>query len=104
VGCLGVLWGHRAAVTLRDPVVRNLERLKWYLWHGNVYKALQVVQSVEMDLDIAVATSGHGTARKLLKAVVVSGVPCCSPAGGGMTPRIKRSQNQPRCKEGWSMA
>jgi hypothetical protein len=54
---------------LRDPVVRELERLKWYLWHGNVYKALPVVESVEMDLDAAVATSGHGTARKLLKAV-----------------------------------
>ena len=54
---------------LRDPVVRELERLKWYLWHGNVYKALQVVQSIEMDLDAAVATSGHATARKLLKAV-----------------------------------
>jgi hypothetical protein len=54
---------------LREPVVRDLERLKWYLWHGNVYKALQVVQSVEMDLDTAVATSGHATARKLLKAV-----------------------------------
>ncbi len=54
---------------LRDPVVRDLERLKWYLWHGNVFKALQVVQSVEMDLDAAVSTSGHGTTRKLLKAV-----------------------------------
>jgi hypothetical protein len=54
---------------LRDLVVRELERLKWYLWHGNVYKALQVVQSAEMDLDAAVATSGHATARKLLKAV-----------------------------------
>jgi hypothetical protein len=54
---------------LRDPVMRDLERLKWYLWHGNVYKALQVVQSVEMDLDAAVATSDHATARKLLKAV-----------------------------------
>ena len=54
---------------LRDPVVRNLDRLKWYVWHGNVYKALQVVQSVEMDLDAAVAMSGHGTARKLLKVV-----------------------------------
>jgi hypothetical protein len=39
------------------------------LWHGNVYKALQVVQAVEMDLDAAVATSGNDTARKLLKAV-----------------------------------
>jgi hypothetical protein len=54
---------------LRDPFLRELERLKWFLWHGNVYKALQVVQSVEMDLDAAVATSGHDTARKLLKAV-----------------------------------
>jgi hypothetical protein len=54
---------------LCDPVMRDLERLKWYLWHGNVYKALQVVQSVEMDLDAAVATSGHGATRKLLKAI-----------------------------------
>jgi hypothetical protein len=54
---------------LRDPVVRNLDRLKGYVWHGNVYKALQVVQPVEMDLDAAVATRGHGTARKLLKVV-----------------------------------
>jgi len=54
---------------LRDPVVRDLERLKWYLWHGNAFKALQVVQSVEMDLEAAVATSGHGAPRKLLKAV-----------------------------------
>jgi hypothetical protein len=54
---------------LRDPVVRNLERLKWYVWHGNVYKALQVVQPVEMELDAAVATRGHDTARKLLKVV-----------------------------------
>ena len=54
---------------LRDPVVRELERLKWFLWHGNVYKALQVVQSIEMDLDTAVANNGDGTARKLSKAV-----------------------------------
>jgi hypothetical protein len=54
--------------TLRDDVVRELERLKWYLWHGNVYNALQVVQSVEMDLDAA-AHTGNGTARKLCKAV-----------------------------------
>jgi hypothetical protein len=54
---------------LRDPVMRELERLKWFLWHGNIYKALQVVQSVEMDLDAAVATSRDHTARKLFKAV-----------------------------------
>jgi hypothetical protein len=54
---------------LRDPVTEELERLKWFLWHGNVYKAFQVMQAVEMDLDAAVVTSGHTTARKLLKAV-----------------------------------
>jgi hypothetical protein len=49
-------------------VVRKLERLKWFLWHGNVYRPLQVVESVEIELDVAAAT-GDGTARKLFKAV-----------------------------------
>jgi ABC transporter substrate binding protein len=53
---------------LRDPVVRSLERLRWLLWHGNVDRALQIVEAVEMDLDVAVATGG-GTARNLPKAM-----------------------------------
>ena len=55
--------------TLRDPVVRALERLTWSLWHGNVYKAFQKLTDLLMDLDVAVATTGDGTAWKLLKAV-----------------------------------
>jgi hypothetical protein len=54
---------------VRAPVTKELERLKWFLWHGNVYQALQVIQSIEGDLEVAVATSGDGPARKLLKAV-----------------------------------
>jgi hypothetical protein len=54
---------------LRDEVVRSLERLKWSLWHGSVYKAFQKLADLEMDLDVAVASTGDGTARKLLKAV-----------------------------------
>jgi hypothetical protein len=54
---------------LRDPVVRALERLKWSLWHGNVYKAFQKLTDLVMDLDAAVATTSNGTAQKLLKAV-----------------------------------
>ena len=54
---------------VRAPVTKELERLKWFLWHGNVYQALQVIQSVEGDREVAVVTSGDGTARKLLKAV-----------------------------------
>jgi hypothetical protein len=47
-------------------VVRESGRLKWFLWHGNVYRALQVVESVEMDLNVAAAL-GDPRARKLLK-------------------------------------
>src|SRR5262249_33662838 len=54
---------------VQAPVTKELERLKWFLWHGNVYQALQVMQSVEGDLEVAVATSGDSTARKLLKTV-----------------------------------
>jgi hypothetical protein len=54
---------------VRAPVLKELERLKWFLWHGNVYQAFQVMQSVEGDLEGAVATSADATSRKLLKAV-----------------------------------
>jgi hypothetical protein len=54
---------------LRDAVVRALERLKWSLWHGNVYKAFQKIADLVMDLDMAVANTGDATARKLLKTV-----------------------------------
>jgi len=39
------------------------------LWHGNVYKAFHKVAALAMNLDVAVATTGDATARKLLKAV-----------------------------------
>jgi hypothetical protein len=58
-----------ATYEVSAPVLRSLERLKRFLWYGNVYQALQVIQSVEGDLEVAVASSGDGTARKLLKAV-----------------------------------
>jgi hypothetical protein len=33
-----------------------LERLMWFLWHGNVFRALQVVEDLEIDLDVEHAT------------------------------------------------
>jgi hypothetical protein len=39
------------------------------LWHGNVYHGFQKITDLTMDLDVAVATTGDGTARKRLKAV-----------------------------------
>ena len=57
-------------VVTRAAAARELERLKWFLWHGNVFRALQVVQELEVDLD----TDGAGPEqRKLLKAVTEFG-------------------------------
>ena len=44
----------------------TLERLKWYLWHGNVFRALQLVEDLEFDLDgLRESPEQH----KLVKAV-----------------------------------
>jgi hypothetical protein len=32
-------------------IMEDLERVKWYLWHGNVYRALAVVESISFYLD-----------------------------------------------------
>jgi hypothetical protein len=52
---------------LREPVMKGLERTKWYLWHGNVFRALQEIESIIMDLDAAGAEATDATVRKLLK-------------------------------------
>ena len=46
---------------------KNLERLKWYLWHGNVYQALQRIDFLVWDLEDWEEESE--TAAKLLTAV-----------------------------------
>jgi hypothetical protein len=49
---------------LRELAMKELERIKWFLWHGNVFRALQTVQELFMDLD----TDEPGEkAAKLLK-------------------------------------
>ena len=46
-----------------------LERIKWYLWHGNVFQALNELQSLEMDWDAAAFESKNENSQKLLKGV-----------------------------------
>jgi hypothetical protein len=46
---------------------KQLESRKWHLWHGNVYRALQLVEDLECDLDMGVNRTERVT--KLLKAV-----------------------------------
>lgn len=63
------MMGEEEVLPLRDEVVRQLERLKWFLWHGNVFQALKVLRVVEFDLEGAVYENGDAMARKLYKAV-----------------------------------
>jgi hypothetical protein len=48
----------------------ELERLKWFLWHGNAFRALQVIGDLKVDLDIADSTPQE---RKLYKALAEFG-------------------------------
>ncbi len=58
--------GLRSDATLLRDVEKNLERLKWYLWHGNVFRSLQTVEDLVQDVD---ALEDSPKERKLLKVV-----------------------------------
>jgi hypothetical protein len=66
---LPAMMGEEETVPLRDEVLRQLERTKWFLWHGNVFQALQVLQSVLFDLEMATFERDDGKIGKLCKAV-----------------------------------
>ena len=51
---------------LASEIADQLQRLKWLLWHGNVFRALQTVGDLEIDLDVEDASPEQTT---LLKAV-----------------------------------
>src|SRR6266700_413108 len=52
---------------LAAEVLEELARLKWFLWHGNVFRALQVVDDLQIDLDNTEQPSIEQ--QKLLKTV-----------------------------------
>ena len=56
---------------LSAEIEKDLKRLKWNLWHGNVHKALQIVKDLEYDLDLEENSQEQ---RKLLKAVREFGI------------------------------
>ena len=61
--------GAEEALPLRDEVVRQLERSKWFLWHGNVFQALKVLTTIPLDLELASWQRDDGKIGKLCKAV-----------------------------------
>jgi hypothetical protein len=48
---------------LRDLALKELERIKWFLWHGNAFCALQTASWLYMDIDADNPTEKH---KKLL--------------------------------------
>jgi hypothetical protein len=51
---------------LAADVGGQLESVKWFLWHGNVFRALQIIDELTVDLDVAEPSVSEA---KLLKAV-----------------------------------
>jgi len=43
----------------------ELERVKWFLWHSNVYKALQVLECLELEVDAQASPETRKLARAL---------------------------------------
>jgi hypothetical protein len=51
---------------LHGEIGNQLQRLKWFLWHGNVVRALHTVEDITADLE---TLHPDGEPTKLLKAV-----------------------------------
>jgi hypothetical protein len=51
---------------IEEDAGKQLERIKWHLWHGNVFCALQTIEDFAMDIEIIEASEAQ---RKLLKAL-----------------------------------
>ena len=52
---------------LREIARKELERIKWFLWHGNVFRALETVDDLAMDLDREELTAKEATLLKKLE-------------------------------------
>ena len=51
-------------IDLASEVAAQLERLKWFCWHGNVFRALQIIDNLIFDLDIAEPARRAGPAAQ----------------------------------------
>jgi hypothetical protein len=50
-----------------EELEQYLERMKWHLWNGNVFRALQIGEDPEEDLDML--EEKNASLQKLLQAV-----------------------------------
>ena len=56
-----------AGTELREIALKELERIKWFLWHGNVFRALETMDDLAMDLDTEEPTAKEVTLLKKLE-------------------------------------
>ena len=56
-----------AGTELREIALKELERIKWFLWHGNVFRALETMNDLAMDLDTEEPTAKEATLLKKLE-------------------------------------
>ena len=56
-----------AGTELREIALKELERIKWFLWHGNVFRALETMDDLAMDLDTEEPTAKEITLLKKLE-------------------------------------
>ncbi len=55
---------------LREPTLKAIESIKWYLWHGNTYEAIEHIDTLEMVLDTTDTGNKDSVVHKLLRAVI----------------------------------
>jgi hypothetical protein len=52
-----------------ESLEKNLERIKWFLWHGNVFKSLQVLDDMLFDIECFEDDPKYADLPKFAKAV-----------------------------------
>jgi hypothetical protein len=65
---------HHPRERLRDrtelELTKKLERIKWYLWHGNIFKASQLIENLVDDLEVEIFDGNdRAEIKKLFKLV-----------------------------------
>ena len=56
-----------SSIPMLEELEHQLERMKWYLWHGNVFRALQIGEDLEEDLEPS--EEKNVSIQKMLRAV-----------------------------------
>ena len=83
-GCLELKLGNEDSAQTFPEIEKDLERLKWNLWHGNVHKALQIVEDLEFGSDLEELSQEQRKCKRLT-------IPTCSSASFVVSVRVTRN-------------